>query len=665
MENMNWMRRKFLQASSLLGAGLVLNRTASAQHEGHQMPKPAQKPKSGKPQADKPAAPEHDHAKMMAEQAKAATGQYVPVQTPDLPKLEYTMDGNVKVFNLRAEVVHCEIMPKTHMGPARKMWAWGYNGSVPGPMIEVVEGDRVRVIFENKLPEATTVHWHGLEIPIEMDGTPYISQPMVEPGGVFIYEFTVNQNGTYFYHSHGAMQEMLGMIGMFVIHPKTQHTPRVDKEYGIILQEWALLPNNDVPNTFSMEFNWLTMNGKAAPATTPLLVKKGERVRLRLVNLGMDHHPIHLHGMQFYVTGTEGGRVPESAWYPGNTVIVGVAQARDVEFVAQYEGDWMLHCHMPHHMMNQMVSMVGPMAMSHGSGSQTGLSMENGMGMLTKGHALSEDFGPGFGRGMAMTTAEQSASHSVGQKAALPVPLATQGGLYSCPMHPEVKSDKEGKCPKCQMTLVKQQAQEIFACPMHPEVVSNKAGSCPKCKMTLVKKQRTAVVLTEEDKKKVPGYPQDDLMMMIVDDDVVKPETWGLAPGWTASLQGMMNLVRVLPEEKYNQIMAMVKTGKVPAAPAGHGQHQAEIPADAIKITVSKDGFSPARLEVKAGQPLKLAFYRADAENCASNVVFPKLKVEAKLPVGQTTLVEITPQEKGELVFACGMNMFKGVMVVQ
>ena len=544
MENMNWMRRKFLQASSLLGASLVLNQTAAAQHEGHQMPKPKPEPKPGQPQTDKTAMPEHDHAKMMAEQAKPPTGQYVPVQTPDLPKLEYTLDNGVKVFNLRAEVVHCELMPKTHMGPARKMWAWGYNGSVPGPMIEVIEGDRVRVIFENKLPEPTTIHWHGLEIPIEMDGTPYISQPMIEPGGVFIYEFTVNQNGTFFYHSHGAMQEMIGMIGLFVIHPKTPHTPRVDKDYGIILQEWALLPNNDVPNTFSMEFNWLTMNGKSAPATTPLIIRKGERVRIRLVNLGMDHHPIHLHGMQFQVTGTEGGRIPEAAWYPGNTVLVGVAQARDVEFVAQYEGDWMLHCHMPHHMMNQMVSMVGPMAMSHGSGSQTGLGMEEGMGMLRQGHALSEDFGPGFGRGMGMTTAEQNVSHAVGQKAALPMPLTAQGGLYACTMHPEVKSDKEGKCPKCGMTLVKQQS--------------------------------TVVALTEEEKRKVPGYPQDDLMMMIVDDDVVKPETWGLAPGWTASMMGMMNLVRVLPEDRYNKIMAMIREGKTekpkPAAEHKHGE---------------------------------------------------------------------------------------------
>jgi manganese oxidase len=423
----------------------------------------------------------------------------------------------------------------------------------------------VRIIFENHLPEPTTVHWHGLEIPIEMDGTPFISQPMVEPGGVFIYEFTLHQNGTFFYHSHGAMQEMIGMIGLFVIHPKVPHSPRVDKDFGLVLQEWALLPNNDIPNTLSMEFNWLTLNGKAAPATTPLIVKKGERVRIRMVNIGMDHHPIHLHGHQFYVTGTEGGRIPPSAWYPGNTVLVGVAQSRDVEFVAQYEGDWMLHCHLPHHMMNQMVSMVGPMAMSHGSGAQTGLGMEEGMGMLRQGHALSEDFGPGMGRGMAMTTAEQNVSHAVGQQ----TPMAT--GLYACPMHPEVRSNKEGTCPKCNMKLVKQQAPEVFACPMHPEVVATKEGLCPKCNMKLVKKQATKP-LTEEEKKRVPGYPQD--MMMIMDDEVAKPETHGLAPGWTASLMGMMTLVRVLPEDKYNEIMAMIKKGEKPQPTRSHQHHK-------------------------------------------------------------------------------------------
>jgi FtsP/CotA-like multicopper oxidase with cupredoxin domain len=158
-----------------------------------------------------------------------------------------------------------------------------------------------------------------------------------------------------------AMQEMMGMIGFFIVHPVAAHQPAVDRDYGIVLQEWMIHPNNTVPNTLAMEFNWLTMNGKAAPATTPIVVKRGERVRIRLINMGMDHHPIHLHGMQFVVTGTEAGRAAGPFGMRENTVLVGVAQARDIEFVAEYAGDWMLHCHLPHHMMNQMASMVGPM----------------------------------------------------------------------------------------------------------------------------------------------------------------------------------------------------------------------------------------------------------------------------------------------------------------
>jgi hypothetical protein len=162
------------------------------------------------------------------------------------------------------------------------------------------------------------------------------------------------------------MQEMMGMLGMFILHPKQPQTPRVDRDFGLVIQEWALLPNNNVPNTLAMEFNWLTFNGKAGPDCTPMLVRQGERVRIRMINIGMDHHPIHMHGITFYVTGTEAGRVPQSMWIPQNTVLVGVAQARDIEFDAKYVGDWMLHCHLPHHMMNQMVTMVGPM--SHGPG---------------------------------------------------------------------------------------------------------------------------------------------------------------------------------------------------------------------------------------------------------------------------------------------------------
>ena len=162
------------------------------------------------------------------------------------------------------------------------------------------------------------------------------------PGGVFTYEFPIEQHGTFFYHSHFPMQEMMGMIGMFIAHPRTPYQPRVEHDFGIVLQGWALLPNNTVPNASGMEFNWVTFNGKVGPAATPLLVRHGSRVRIRIVNLGMDHHPIHLHGHTFYEVGTEAGRQPEATWRSGNTVLVGVAQARDIEFVASHLGDWML-----------------------------------------------------------------------------------------------------------------------------------------------------------------------------------------------------------------------------------------------------------------------------------------------------------------------------------
>src|SRR5207237_2036475 len=198
------------------------------------------------------------------------------------------------------------------------------------------------------------------------------------------------------------MQEMMGMIGAFIMHPKEPYKPRADKDFVIIMQEYAILPNIKVPNSMNMEFNWLTFNGQSGPANTPLSVRHGERVRMRIINLGMDHHPIHLHGHQFVVTGTEGGRQPESTWGPGNTVLVGVAQARDVEFVANNPGDWMLHCHLPHHMMNQMSSTVGPL--TRRPGMPMGVSMENGMGMLdgTPGAPLGDDYGPSFGRGMGV-----------------------------------------------------------------------------------------------------------------------------------------------------------------------------------------------------------------------------------------------------------------------
>jgi len=344
----------------------------------------------------------------------------VPVVTPDIADLPFKVDTGVKVFHLIAEPV------KQMIVPGRTFDLWGFNGSAPGPTIQANEGDRVRIIFENHLPEPTAIHWHGLELPIEMDGVPGIGQKAVMPGESFLYEFLLHQNGTFFYHSHMAMQEMVGMLGGFIIQPKTPYAPRADKDYLLALQEYAVLPNSTIPNSMSMEFNWLTFNGKAGPASTPLIIRQGERVRIRIVNLGMDHHPIHLHGFTFWETGREGARQPEAIWPRGNTTLVGVAQARDIEFVADRPGDWMLHCHLPHHMMNQMASIVGPMTrLGQGMQAGAGNAMANMPGMHQE--AMS---------GMSMGGAPQSANQ---------VPLFPQDAFMEGPM---MAMDKEVDKPE-------------------------------------------------------------------------------------------------------------------------------------------------------------------------------------------------------------------------
>ncbi len=446
---MKTSRRGFVVGGALGAFGWLSSRVLvrASQHEHHESPPEEKAPPPG------PAA------------RPSIGGDMLQVVTPDVTTLPWTMKNGVKVFHLVAEPVQRRLVP------FKTMDVWGYNGSCPGPAIQVNEGDRVRIDFENRLPESTTIHWHGLEVPLEMDGVPYISQKPVPPGGRYVYEFTLHQNGTFFYHAHGAMQEMMGLIGLFIIHPRTLHRPRVDHDFGIILQGWAILPNNTVPNTAGMEFNWLTLNGVSSPATTPLVVRLGSRVRIRIVNLGMDHHPIHLHGHQFTITGTEGGRVPESAWYPTNTVLVGVAQAKDIEFEANYPGDWMLHCHLPHHMMNSMSDLLQDR--------------------------------------MIMTAATND---------------------------PQALSQMQALAESINV-------EHIHHAPLAP------------------------------DPNTIPGFPQDAFMEMGMDEAVAKPETYGLPRNWTANMMGMMTLVRVLPSEKYEEIMAL-KQQSQPAKPAETPAHQ-------------------------------------------------------------------------------------------
>ncbi len=369
-------RRKFIQGAGVVAAGFVGGRTQAAagqpQHGPHDHD-PAHAP-SDEPAAEHP--PQDDYPRFHPgpsgpvgadiDRGKRVAGfrradeSPVPVETPNLPKLPWKMAGGVKEFHLVAEPVRREFLPG--------MWfdVWGYNGSMPGPMIEAVEGDRVRIVVHNELPEPTTVHWHGFELPVRMDGVPGVTQDPIMPGEEFVYEFDLHQNGTFFYHSHGAMQEIMGQTGFFIVHPRRPHSPPVDHDFGIILQEFAILHQNTIPDSISEEFNFFTFNGRAGPYTKPMLTQLGSRVRLRFLNLSaMDAHPIHLHGHTFWITGTEAGRIPDTAWIPSNNVLVGVGQTRDVEFIANNPGDWMLHCHILHHMMNHMVAMVGPM-MDHG-----------------------------------------------------------------------------------------------------------------------------------------------------------------------------------------------------------------------------------------------------------------------------------------------------------
>src|SRR5580704_14172855 len=443
----------------------------------------------------------------------------VAIVTPDIPSLAYTMDGGVKVFHLVAEPVEQQILP------GKVLVLWGYNGSALGPTIQVNQGDRVRIVVDNHLPEATAMHWHGFEIPINMDGMPGVSQEPIKPGGRFTYEFTLHQEGTYFYHSHLAMQEMMGMLGGFIMHPKQAYRPAVDKDFLIALQEYAVLPSNTVPNSMNMEFNWLVMNGKAGPAVTPLIVRLGDRVRIRIINLGMDHHPIHLHGHTFQVTGTEAGRIPESARFPGNTVLVGVAQSRDVEFVANNPGAWMLHCHLPHHMMNQMSSNVG-LPTRTGKGTPAGVSMENGMGMLTgePGVPMGDDYGPSLGRGLGVgSTSDQPMSNS--------------------PLSQTSKSQEMQDMPDMNMS------------PQSGDIAPN-ANS-------------------------VPGFPQDAFMegpMMAMDKMVAKPENYGLTAGWSGFMQGMMTFLRVLPPDEYDEVMRRVERGEKSQTPDMPGMKMDSMP---------------------------------------------------------------------------------------
>lgn len=273
--------------------------------------------------------------------------------------LEPRIEDGVKVFELTVSVIRWNILPET------QVMAYTYNQQVPGPRIRVTEGDRLRINVTNELPEATTIHWHGLILPNAMDGPAEITQAPIEPGQTFTYEFTTRQSGTYFYHTHAASdrQQALGLYGALIIDPaEPAAAAEYDLEYTIQLQEWleregytypAMLMEGALPNYF-------TINGKSYPATDTIEMRVGQRLLLRFIGSNNNFvHPMHVHGGPFEVVARDGETMQASARFLADTVNVGPGQRYDVIWTALEPGTWLIHCHIPHHTTNNNVEEEG------------------------------------------------------------------------------------------------------------------------------------------------------------------------------------------------------------------------------------------------------------------------------------------------------------------
>jgi manganese oxidase len=323
-------RRKFFSGASLAVAAGAVGRSALAalpeliSNESAAMHKPLAPP-NGRP--------------------------YHPVATLNGWSLPWRQRRGVKEFHLVAEPVVREI------APGMKANLWGYNGQSPGPTIEVVEGDRVRMFVTNRLREPTSIHWHGQRLPNGMDGVSGLTQPSIKPGQTYVYEFAAQRSGTFMYHPHAdeTTQMAMGMMGSWVTHPKDLGVMRVDRDYVLLLNAYDISPGSYTPKVSTMlDFNLWTFNSRAFPGTDPMVARLGERVRIRVGNLTMTNHPIHLHGHEFVVAGTDGGWTAPSSRWPEVTTDIAVGQMRAIEFTAAAPGDWAFHCHKSHHTMNAM-----------------------------------------------------------------------------------------------------------------------------------------------------------------------------------------------------------------------------------------------------------------------------------------------------------------------
>jgi FtsP/CotA-like multicopper oxidase with cupredoxin domain len=302
-----------------------------------------------------PEAPTHSAATTAPPLHPSQGRPYNPVITLNGWSLPFRMRNGWKEFHLVAEPVERELAP----GMTARLW--GYNGQSPGPTIEVVEGDFVRIFVTNKLPEHTTIHWHGQRLPNGMDGIGGLTQPHIQPGKTFVYEFEARRPGTFMYHPHAdeMLQMAMGMMGMWITHPRDPKRiagyQDVDRDFCFLLNAYDIEPGSATPKVNTMlDFNLWTFNSRVFPGIDSLVCRLGDRVRIRVGNLTMTNHPIHLHGHEFVVAGTDGGWVPPAARWPEVTADIAVGQMRAIEFEASEPGDWAFHCHKSHHTMNAM-----------------------------------------------------------------------------------------------------------------------------------------------------------------------------------------------------------------------------------------------------------------------------------------------------------------------
>lgn len=298
-----------------------------------------------------PEAPSMDSPSTQPPLVPSSGRPYHPVITLNGWTLPWRMTNGVKEFHLVAEPVVREL------APGMKAHLWGYNGQSPGPTIEVVEGDRVRIFVTNRLPEHTTIHWHGQRLPNGMDGVGGLNQPQIAPGKTFVYEFEARRPGTFMYHPHAdeMTQMAMGMMGFWITHPRNPDFMKVDRDFVFLLNNFDIDPGSFTPKVMTMlDFNLFAFNTRVFPGIDPFIVRQNDRVRIRIGNLTMTSHPIHLHGHEFVVAGTDGGWTPVGSRWPEVTTNVAVGQMRAIEFDATEPGDWAFHCHKSHHTMNAM-----------------------------------------------------------------------------------------------------------------------------------------------------------------------------------------------------------------------------------------------------------------------------------------------------------------------